>query len=332
MGFIQADPIRAPARAQDLILRHRVMDYRAGHLEHSYPELDLEEDVLYAYGFLPRLIWRLLQPRLTSGLGVLEKRVFEAVQQLGQTHPRELQARPAKRRVINDWGGFSSATTRTLERLRHRGLLRIARRENGIRIYEPSRPFDGSLTPEERLHKLILVVTSVLAPSPERSLRAIVARYRRWGNPRKAVDDLIRNGSLQRQVIDGLSYVWSAGRSTYDSGQRRVRFVAPFDPLVWDRTRFEHFWGWPYRFEAYTPVANRMRGYYALPMLWGDNVIGWTNIQVDVMKGVLVELGFVTRPRETRAFRAELEREIESLKTFLDLPSSTPTTLTWPRT
>jgi uncharacterized protein YcaQ len=210
--------------------------------------------------------------------------------------------------------------------------LRIARRENGIRIYEPSRPFDGSLTPEERLHKLILVVTSVLAPSPERSLRAIVARYRRWGNPRKAVDDLIRNGSLQRQVIDGLSYVWPAGRSTYDSGQRRVRFVAPFDPLVWDRTRFEHFWGWPYRFEAYTPVANRMRGYYALPMLWGNNVIGWTNIRVDVMKGVLVELGFVARPRETRAFRAELEREIETLKTFLDLPSSTPTTLTWPRT
>lgn len=330
LGFIQADPIRAPARAQDLILRHRVNGYRAGHLEHGYPELDLEEDILYAYGFLPRPTWQLLQPRQTSGLGVLEKKVFEAVQRLGQTHPRELQTRLGKRRVINDWGGFSSATTRTLERLSHRGLLRIARRENGVRIYEPARPFDASLTPEERLRKLTLVVTSVLAPSPEKSLRAIVARYRRWGNPRKAVDDLIRNGNLQRQVIDGLSYVWPNAGSIHDKCPGRVRFIAPFDPLVWDRRRFEHFWGWPYRFEAYTPVAKRVRGYYALPMLWGDNVIGWTNIRVDV-KGLHVELGFVTRPRESRAFRAELECEIESLKAFLDLPSSTPTTLTWPQ-
>jgi uncharacterized protein YcaQ len=328
MGFIQADPIRAPARAQDLILRHRVNDYCAGHLEQSYPELELEEDILYAYGFLPRRIWQLLQPRQTSGLGVLENKVLEAVQQLGQTHPRELQTRLGKRRVINDWGGFSSATTRTLERLRHRGLLRIARRENGIRIYEPARPFDASLTPDERLRKLILVVASVLAPCSEKTLRAIVARYRRWGNPRKAVDELIRNGSLERQAVDEVAYLWHAGRSLHANVPRRVRFVAPFDPLVWDRARFEHFWGWPYRFEAYTPVASRVRGYYALPMLWADRVIGWANIGADA-KGLHLELGLVTKPSGQLAFRSELEREVESFKTFLNLPPATSTTLTW---
>jgi uncharacterized protein len=328
MGFIQADPIRAPARAQDLILRHRVNGYCTGHLEHGYPELELEEDILYAYGFLPRRIWQLLQPRQTSCLGVLEKKVFEAVQQLGQTHPRELQTRLGKRRVINDWGGFSSATTRTLERLRHCGLLRVARRENGIRIYEPARPFEASLAPDERLRRLILVVASVLAPSPEKSLRAIVARYRRWGNPRQAVDALIREGSLEQQFVDGLAYIWPSAESNQAKGPRRVRFLAPFDPLVWDRTRFEHFWGWPYRFEAYTPAAKRVRGYYALPMLWGDAVIGWANIGVD-MKGAHIELGFVTRPAENRAFRSELDREIESFKTFLDLPASASATVTW---
>ena len=51
LGFVQADPIRSPARAQDLILRHRVKGYRAGDLEQQYPKLDLEEDYLYAYGF-----------------------------------------------------------------------------------------------------------------------------------------------------------------------------------------------------------------------------------------------------------------------------------------
>jgi hypothetical protein len=49
--------------------------------------------------------------------------------------------------------------------------LRIAKRENGIRIYEPAHSFDAALTPDDRLHKLILAVAGVLAPSPERSLR-----------------------------------------------------------------------------------------------------------------------------------------------------------------
>ena len=47
LGFVQADPIRAPARAQDLILRHRVKGYRAGDLERRYPAMAMEEDVLY---------------------------------------------------------------------------------------------------------------------------------------------------------------------------------------------------------------------------------------------------------------------------------------------
>ena len=55
---------------------------------------------------------------------------------------------------------------------------------------------------------------------------------------------------------------------------QEVRLLAPFDPIVWDRRRFELLWSWPYRFEAYTPVAKRRWGYYALPLLWRESVIG----------------------------------------------------------
>ena len=54
LGFVQADPIRAPARAQDLTLRHRVTGYRAGDLERRYARLPIEEDFFVNYGFLPR--------------------------------------------------------------------------------------------------------------------------------------------------------------------------------------------------------------------------------------------------------------------------------------
>src|SRR5215204_4334884 len=63
MGFVQADPIRAPARAQDLILRHRVKNYHAGDLERLYATLDIEEDVFVNYGYVTRALQTLMHPR-----------------------------------------------------------------------------------------------------------------------------------------------------------------------------------------------------------------------------------------------------------------------------
>jgi uncharacterized protein YcaQ len=96
-----------------------------------------------------------------------------------------------------------------------------------------------------------------------------------------------------------------------------VRLIAPFDPVVWDRRRFEMLWRWEYRFEAYTPAPERRFGYYALPLLWRDRAIGWANLST--RGGSLeVECGYVkgARPRD-RAFARELEAEVERLRRFL---------------
>src|SRR5437764_15467736 len=63
MRFVQADPIRAPARAQDLILRHRVKNYRAGDLESRYAKLGVEEDFFINYGIVSRELQALMHPR-----------------------------------------------------------------------------------------------------------------------------------------------------------------------------------------------------------------------------------------------------------------------------
>src|SRR5215470_14034625 len=62
-GFVQADPIRAPARAQDLILRHRVKNDRAGDLEQQYTKLGVEEDFFVNYGFITKAVQALMHPR-----------------------------------------------------------------------------------------------------------------------------------------------------------------------------------------------------------------------------------------------------------------------------
>ena len=327
LGFVQADPIRSPARAQDLILRQRVLGYRAGDLERQYASLEIEEDVLYAYGFLSKPVWQLLHPRKTPPLRAFEKKVLDTVLTLGEAHPRVLESHLGKRRVVNAWGGYSKATTHALEWLHWRGLLRIARRESGIRVYRPA-PASSATEPSERLRALIMVYARIFAPAREKGLQTLIARYRELGNTRSILSGMIRDGDLRQETAGGMSYIWP-GEALDDAVPRTVRFLAPFDPVVWDRTRFEHLWGWAYRFEAYTPVNKRVRGYYAMPMLWGSECIGWANVRTPATdaRGAAkldVELGFVNkRPRDS-GFRRELDAEIAKLAGFLqpeELPS-----------
>jgi uncharacterized protein YcaQ len=322
LGFVQADPIKSPATAQDLILRQRVKNYRAGDLERLYQNLDIEEDLLYAYGFLPRPVWRLLHPRDTTGLSKLEKGVLEIVRSAGDIHPRELEAHFGRDRVMNAWGGYSKATKCALEDLHYRGLLRIARREKGIRVYQPTEPFNEVHPIEERVRKLAMVVANILAPLPKKSLQETVARVRysvpNLGNTRNVIETLLRTGELQSEVVDGIDYVWPASDMVLEEVPRSVRILAPFDPMVWDRRRFEHFWGWPYRFEAYVPLSKRVRGYYAMPLLWGDSVIGWANVSLEGKK-FNVEIGYVEKRPKDAKFRSELADELGRMETFLNL-------------
>ena len=92
-----------------------------------------------------------------------------------------------------------------------------------------------------------------------------------------------------------------------------------FDPLVRDRARFALLWGWEYRFEAYTPAAKRKLGYYALPLLWRDRVIGWANLSVKDGQ-LLSEFGYVKSPPDDRAFKRELVAELDRMRAFLSLP------------
>jgi uncharacterized protein YcaQ len=327
LGFVQADPIRSPARAQDLILRHRVHGYRAGDLERQYASLEIEEDYLYAYGFLSKPVWQLLHPRKTAPPRAFEKKVLETVVKLGEAHPRVLESHLGKRRVVNAWGGYSKATTHALEWLHWRGLLRISRRESGIRVYRPASQPEAAPLPAERLRALIMVYARIFAPSAERSLQSVIARHRDLGNTRKTLGDMIRDGELRKDIVDGVGYLWP-GDAIDAPAPREVRFLAPFDPIVWDRARFEHLWGWAYRFEAYTPVKKRVRGYYAMPMLWGSEFVGWANAGLprqgrDAMKpGLSVDVGFVNKRPRDREFSRQLDAEIARLAEFLQPPQA----------
>src|SRR3984957_13521066 len=192
LGFVQADPIRAPARAQDLTLRHRVADYRAGDLERRYPRLALEEDFFVNYGYLPREHHRLMHPRTartvwTPARAAQAAAVLEFIRGRGAVHPREVDAHFAHGKVTNWFGGSSNASTELLDVMHYRGLLRVARREGGTRVYAvretASEPHGGAAVPEASvasscMDALVDVVVRKYAPLPASTLGQLVSHLR----------------------------------------------------------------------------------------------------------------------------------------------------------
>lgn len=335
LGFVQADPIRAPARAQDLTLRHRVIGYVAGDLERRYARLPIEEDFFINYGFLPRAHHDLMHPRIartvwTPARARQAEAVLQFVRERGTVHPRQVDAHFAHGRVKNWFGGTSSASTQLLDVMHYRGMLRVARREGGTRLYAVRRAATLLDTADDptpdidiRFDALVDLIVRKYAPLPAATLGALTHRLRgavpQWGEHRQAAWARAKQRLPHARVAD-VEWYWPSEENPQSRRWRPdegVRLLTPFDPIVWDRRRFELFWNWAYRFEAYTPAPKRKLGYYALPVLWGSQVIGWAN--ATWAKGSLhCKLGYSSgrAPRDS-AFKPALALELERLSTFL---------------
>jgi len=333
LGFVQADPIRAPARAQDLTLRHRVVGYAAGDLERRYPKLPIEEDFFVNYGFLPRAHHSLMHPRAPrTAWSAARKRnaraVLEFIREQGPVHPRIVDAHFAHGKITNWFGGSSNATTHLLDDMHYRGMLRIARRDSGTRIYavrEPVAAPPDAATASARFDALVDVAMHKYAPLPAASLGQLLSLLcvgaPQWRSERAATLARAKQRFTHAR-LDGIDWYWPGAESPRSARWRlddEVRLLTPFDPVVWDRRRFTIFWDWIYRFEAYTPAPKRKLGYYALPLLWRGRVIGWGNLSVSggQLHG---SFGYVSdkAPRDP-AFDAGLEAELARIRVFLRL-------------
>jgi uncharacterized protein YcaQ len=249
--------------------------------------------------------------------------VLDFVREHGVVHPRQVDAHVGHGKTINWFGGSSNASTQLLDGMHYRGLLRIARREAGVRVYAARESHAAPVSVDETMDRLVDVLVDKYAPLPATTFSGLVMRLAlavpHWRHARKPALSRAR-ARLPHAIVDGQTWYWAEGedpRSRRYRVSQEARLLGPFDPVVWDRLRFEILWGWAYRFEAYTPAPKRVRGYYALPLLWRDAVIGWGNLSV--VGGKLVpSFGYVLgrAPRE-RAFRQALDAEVARMEAFL---------------
>lgn len=306
-GYIQIDPINVCGRMHDLILRNRVAGYREGDLmrhvhggdtpltvtqrrafEHHLPSNGIL--VVFTPDAWPHLLavmrartkragaW---SGRLTPREKELAPRIFAALAEKGPIGPEVIDD---DRRARRFWGSATLAKS-TMQKLFFHGRLLIAQRASGRRLYD---------LPERVLPASVLAATEPAADATARWETILKLRQRRLAwlkkNELPLVEDLVHpvriaGGPLLHCLREDLPLFDSVTRPTTLNSQRSTPdaplLLAPLDPLIYDRRVTQQVWDFDYTWEVYTPPAKRVRGYYALPVLAGHDLVGHVDPKAD---------------------------------------------------
>ena len=278
LGRLQIDPISTVAPPQHLVLWSRLRRYDRAELDHLlFEERKLFEFRAFIYPIedlpLMRALmrapwgqakWSQWQKNFMSEQAALKRYILRELDRDGPLPSRELEHHAARLDEKTVWWGTRAQMTWMLELLHARGKIAVARRDKGQRLWDLA----------ERVYPKTETV-------PLAEARRILEekRFRAQGI------------SLTRK---GLAAHPDAQDGRVPS--TRVTFLSPFDGLVKNRDRAEALWDFFYRLEMYVPKAKREYGYYVLPILRGDRLIGRIEPAFDRKTGVLRVLGVFAEP------------------------------------
>jgi uncharacterized protein YcaQ len=319
VGSLQFDPLEVAGRNHDLTLLARVAGYRRAWTDGLlYGDRTLYETFNKMLSLVPtaelpwyRITWD--RHRVAHAGGAFDEHaplVEELLARIREAGP--LSSTDVAPRAAIDWYWRPTNQVRALlEALGEAGILGIARREGNRRVYDLA----------ERLFPADLLARRV--PEREQLRHKLLSRYRGVGllgataestifagtgdaGQRSSLrDELVDAGALVPVHVEGLKgarYVVADELGLLGEAEREAAageplagagaaFLAPLDPLAWDRDLLLHLWGFDYRWEVYVPAAKRRWGYYVLPVLFGDRFVGRIEPRIDRGTGTLRVLG-----------------------------------------
>jgi len=285
----------------------------------------------------PLLRWRMARADALAWKGVarvaveqprLLEFVLDVVRERGPIRASDLAAKGRRREPREMWSWSEEKTA--LEYLFFAGRVCAARRVNFERLYDlPERvlprPVLEAPTPtqDEAQRRLLLIAAKRLGVATEADLGDYFRLPRAESKARVA--ELAEDGGLVPVRVEG--WRQPAYLSTErPEGLRRAAsaraLLTPFDSLVWARERTERLFDFRYRIEIYTPAPKRVHGYYVLPFLLGDRLVGRVDLKSDRQAGVLRVRGAFAEPHaDVPLVAAELADELRLLSAWLELDS-----------
>lgn len=305
LGSLQFDPLEVAGRNHDLVLLARIAGYQRAWAEHwLYADRRLYETYNKSLNIVPvaelplyRYTWDRMHERHHGGAfdehAPLVEELVGRIRDHGALLPRDVGAREAI-----DWYWRPTNQVRAiLEGLAEAGILGIARRDGNLRVYDlaerlfpPESLADRRPEEEQQRHRLLSRYRAhgLLGASGNQELWVGGTGYAADRAARRAA--LIEAGRLLPVAVEGLRgdrfvvaedlpYLAQAEQevaaATPPGGQPPgVALLAPLDPLCWDRELLRRLFDFDYVWEVYVPAPKRRWGYYVLPILYGDRLVG----------------------------------------------------------
>lgn len=343
LGVLQIDSVNVLARAHTLPVYARLGVYDRADLDHlAYggKKRRLFEYWGHAASLMPVEMQPLFRWRMQNALA--GKNIYGGLFRFAQANKtliravqREIEQRGPS--AVGDfashgnrkagWWGWSDAKS-ALEWLFWTGQLTTAtRRATFERIYDiPERVLPDHVmaapTPSETDAQRTLIEHSARALGI--GTEACLSDYYRLGSfsARQAIRDLVEAGTLCEVTVEGWrapAYVHANARRPKTVSARAL--LGPFDPLVWHRDRAENLFGAHIRIEIYTPKHKRTHGYYVLPFLFGDRIVGRVDLKAEREAETLHVLSAHCEPGiAADVFVAALADEIRLMARWLGLP------------
>ena len=336
LSCVQLDSISTVERSHRIALGGRIGDYPREAVSTLLARGRLIEYWAHEACLLPAEDWPLFRPAMQVG----GRRWYGEVD---RTHPHlrehvlgEIRARgPLGSRHFDGaarkgemWGW--KPAKQMLELLWNHGDLVVAGRQGFQRLYDlPERVLAPEIlaapTPSERLRLRELVTRAVRARGALTE-RGIVEHWRLRGGAtrvRPVVDTLVADGVLERLAVDdgGPPVLVPRGTELDVPASSVAVLLSPFDNLLWDRPFARRVLGFDHLIEVYKPAHERRYGYYVLPLLWRDRIVGRADLKSERAEGELVVRAFHREPgvRRAAALDDALDRALDRLRRVIGL-------------